>query len=78
MIYPHLFLKAINAVGGVGIDLSFGILPGALLIKYSRGKKRAYGYFIVACFEGVLFYELDQELGLLLISLPTRNTGMLA
>ncbi len=68
MVYPHLFLKAINTVGGVGIDLIFGILPGALLIKYNRGKKRAYGYFIVACFAVVLFYELGQELGLLHIS----------
>ena len=68
IIYPHLFLKAINVVGGVGIDLIFGILPGALLIKYNRGKKRAYGYFIVACFAVVLLYELGQELGLLHIS----------
>ena len=68
IIYPDLFLEAINVVGGVGIDLIFGILPGVLLIKYSQGKKRAYGYFIVVCFAIVLFYELGQESGLLHIS----------
>ncbi|MCJ7683793.1 MAG: hypothetical protein MUO68_05815 [Desulfobacteraceae bacterium] len=65
IIYPDIFLKAIDLVGGIGIDLIFGILPGILLIKYCQGKKRAYGYFIVACFAVVLVYELGQEFGLL-------------
>jgi len=65
IIYPDVFLKAIDLVGGIGIDLIFGILPGILLIKYCQGKKRAYGYFIVACFAVVLIYELGQEFGML-------------
>ncbi len=61
-------LKAIELVGGVGIDIIFGILPGVLLIKYGRGTKRAFGCFIVACFTVVLFFELGQEFGFLAIS----------
>ncbi|MBT3257927.1 MAG: tryptophan/tyrosine permease [Deltaproteobacteria bacterium] len=65
LVYPNVFLDAIGLVGGVGIDLIFGILPGWLLIKYGRGKVRVLGYVIVACFSVVLIYELGQELGLL-------------
>jgi len=52
-------------VGGVGIDLIFGVLPGMLLIKYGAGKVRFFGYVIVICFSIVLMYELGQELGML-------------
>ena len=65
LVYPDVFLDAIGLVGGVGIDLIFGILPGGLLIKYGRGKVRVFGYVIVACFCVVLMYELGQEFGLL-------------
>jgi len=64
LVYPDIFLDAIGFVGGVGIDLIFGILPGALLVKYGRGKVRTYGYIIIVCFSVVLMYELGQELGL--------------
>ena len=65
MVYPNIFLEAIGLVGGVGIDVIFGILPGVLLIKYGRGNFRFFGYVIVICFSVVLAYELAQELGLL-------------
>ncbi|MCP4576060.1 MAG: tryptophan/tyrosine permease [Deltaproteobacteria bacterium] len=65
LVYPDVFLDAIGLVGGVGIDLIFGILPGGLLIKYGRGKVRVFGYVIVVCFSAVLMYELGQEFGLL-------------
>ena len=65
LVYPDIFLEAIGLVGGVGIDLIFGILPGVLLIKYDGGKTKALGYVIVACFSVVLMYELGQGLGLL-------------
>ena len=65
LVYPDVFLDAIGLVGGVGIDLIFGILPGTLLIKYGRGKVRAYGYVIIICFSVVLMYELGQEFDLL-------------
>ena len=65
LVYPDLFLDAIGFVGGVGIDLIFGVLPGMLLIKYGAGKIRFFGYVIVICFSIVLVYELGQELGLL-------------
>ena len=65
LVYPDVFLDAIGFVGGVGIDLIFGVLPGMLLIKYGTGKIRFFGYVIVFCFSIVLMYELGQELGVL-------------
>ena len=65
LVYPDIFLDAIGFVGGVGIDLIFGVLPGMLLIKYGAGKVRFFGYVIVICFSIVLMYELGQELGML-------------
>jgi tyrosine-specific transport protein len=65
LVYPDVFLDAIGLVGGVGIDVIFGILPGALLIKYGTGKVRAIGVVIVLCFCVVLIYEMGQELGML-------------
>jgi tyrosine-specific transport protein len=68
MADPNLFLKAINIVGGVGIDLIFGILPGVLLIKYKTGMLRKLGWLLVVAFGAILILELGQEFGLLRIA----------
>ncbi len=61
LAFPHIFLNAIGLVGGVGIDLIFGILPGALLIKYKKGFWRYFGWFLVIVFAIVLIYELGAQ-----------------
>lgn len=61
LAFPHVFLKAIGLVGGVGIDIIFGILPGVLLIKYKSGFLRYFGWFLVIVFAIVLIYELGAE-----------------
>ena len=61
ILYPAIFLKAIDLVGGVGIDIIFGILPGIILIKYGRGNWKAYGMVLVLIFAVILGYELVQE-----------------
>ena len=68
VFYPGLFLKALDVVGGVGIALLFGVLPGLLLFKDSQSTLgRSLGIVIVACFLVVLLFEMGQELGLLSI-----------
>lgn len=66
--YPNVFLKALDVVGGVGIDFIFGILPGVLVLKYAKGTKRLFGWLLIAVFGFVLAFELAQEFGLLSIS----------
>lgn len=68
MIYPDIFLKALNIVGGFGIGTLFGILPGVLLLKQGGSRNRIIGWAIVAFFSCVLLVELGQEFGLLHIS----------
>jgi tyrosine-specific transport protein len=68
MAYPNLFLKALDLVGGVGIALLFGILPGILAVRQAKSSwGRNFGYLIVACFAAVLLFEICQEIGLLKI-----------
>lgn len=65
MVYPDIFLKALNIVGGLGIGTLFGILPGILLIKQGGNRNRIIGWCIVAFFSCVLLVEMGQEFGLL-------------
>lgn len=70
ILYPNVFLSALNVAGGVGINILFGILPGVLLIKYAgdAGWKRIAGWAMIAVFGAVLLIEVGQEAGLLHIS----------
>ncbi len=70
LLYPDIFLVAINLVGGVGECIIFGILPGFIVWKYSpEGSIRKYsGMLLIICFAAVLLIELGQEFGLLHLS----------
>jgi len=70
LVYPDIFLIALNVAGGIGINILFGILPGVLLVKYGRPGtlKRIAGYVMIVAFALVLIVELGQEVGLLHIS----------
>ncbi len=70
LIYPDIFLIAINMVGGVGECIIFGILPGFIVWKYSTpgSFKRMSGIVLIVCFSAVLLIELGQETGLLHLS----------
>ena len=64
--YPALFLKALDVVGGVGISLLFGVLPGLLAARAATTRTRRYlAWTIVGCFLLVLVYEICQEVGML-------------
>lgn len=68
LIYPDIFLVALNMVGGVGICLVFGLLPTFILLKESGNGfslKKIGGIIMLLVFLGVMTLEVLQELGLL-------------
>jgi tyrosine-specific transport protein len=70
VVYPDIFLKALNVVGGFGVGTLFGILPGVLLVRQGApgSRTRRLGWLLVAVFACVLLVELAQETGMLQIS----------
>jgi tyrosine-specific transport protein len=70
VLYPNVFLEALNVVGGLGVGTLFGILPGLLLIRQgaSGSRRRLAGWVVLAFFSFVLLVETGQELGMLNIS----------
>ena len=79
LFYPDLFLSALNLVGGVGVALLFGVLPGYLLYKRSGSKTaRLVGAALICCFLGVLCFEIAQEVGWMRIDPHTElwNAGL--
>lgn len=66
LVYPNIFLKAINLVGGVGIVVLFGILPAIIYLKKAgTARGRALAWIMLALFAACLAIEVLQESGLL-------------
>jgi len=67
LIYPNLFLSALNVAGGVGVAIAFGILPATILIKISKGHtlRKTIGIFLLIFFLVALAFEISQEFGVL-------------
>lgn len=69
LVYPDIFLKAIDIAGGFGIVTLFGILPSIIAIrKAATGRERLLGYILLAVFGIFFIVESAQELGMLSIS----------
>jgi len=68
LIYPAIFLVALNIVGGVGVNLLFGILPSCLLLRYGTKGARWSGAGMILAFLAILVLEVGQEFGLLSIA----------
>lgn len=70
LVYPDIFLKALDIVGGVGIVVLFGILPTLIVVM----DRRRPTLLRLACLAGLLFavsilgLELLQEAGMLQFS----------
>ncbi len=70
LVYPDIFLKALDIVGGVGIVVLFGILPTLIVVM----DRRRPALLRLACLAGLLFavsilgLELLQEAGMLQLS----------
>lgn len=70
ILFPELFLGALNLVGGVFNVILFGILPGLLLIKGGAGNARGLkiaGAAVALVFGLLLVLEMLQEAGWLII-----------
>lgn len=71
LVYPQLFLKVLNLVGGVAIALLFGLLPATILFYQARKKKRKWQQTIALLlwmiFALLFLLECGQETGLLQI-----------
>lgn len=69
LIYPDIFLKAIDIVGGIGIVVLFGILPSIIaIIRAGSARMRTLGVVMALVFGAFLVLELGQEFGMLRIS----------
>jgi tyrosine-specific transport protein len=68
LLYPKIFLRALNIVGGFGIVTLFGILPCIIAIKRGRSSlSRALGIVMLIIFSSFFALELAQETGWLKI-----------
>jgi len=82
LIYPSLFLKALNLVGGVAVVLLFGFMPTIILWKVVHQKKngknsnmvrRVVAYALLLLFSVLFILELAQEFGWLKIRPEVEN-----
>ena len=67
LVYPDIFLKALDIVGGVGIVILFGILPSLIVIlDKARSTKMRMICSLALIFAGaILLMEIFQEMGML-------------
>ena len=75
MVYPNIFIKAIDLAGGFGILIVFGILPSFIMIKIARsgGKLlKAIAALMIICFSLLMVCEIAHETGLLKLSSSTE------
>lgn len=69
LVYPDVFLKAIDFAGGFGIVTLFGILPAIIAIRKAKtGTQKILGISLLLLFALFFMFEAGQEFGLLKIS----------
>lgn len=69
-LYPGLFLKALDLIGGVSVILLFGLIPSLILWKDARGKGQriVVATCLLIIFALLMGLEILQEAGFLRIS----------
>ena len=73
LVYPDIFLKAIDFAGGFGIVTLFGILPAIIAIRKAQTKTQKFlGIMLLFLFGLFFIVEAGQEFGLLKISPDTE------
>jgi tyrosine-specific transport protein len=76
LVYPRIFLKVLNLVGGTGVVLLFGLLPAIMLFRQAKGKKCTVkkGIALLLCAFCIILLgiEFGQESGLLKITPQTE------
>ncbi|MDD3297050.1 MAG: aromatic amino acid transport family protein, partial [Candidatus Omnitrophica bacterium] len=64
LIYPDIFIKAIDVVGGLGIVTLFGILPSLIALKRIRTKRTKLFFFVLlVSFSLAFIFEVMQGVG---------------
>ncbi len=68
IIYPQIFLSAIDIVGGIGETVLFAILPSIILLRINKGKSLilsfvGYAMFIIGLF--IFLFISGQKFGLI-------------
>ena len=67
--FPHIFLNALDIVGGIGIVSLFGLLPTLILIKQNKNRKNfILGIFAFILFLTIFTFEIAREVGALKIA----------
>ena len=67
MVYPNIFIKAVDLAGGFGVLIVFGILPSLIMIKIATGGGKllkAIAALMIICFSLLMVCEIAQETGL--------------
>ena len=73
LVYPDIFLKAIDFAGGFGIVTLFGILPAIIAIRKAQTRtQKALAIAMLLLFGLFFIFEAGQEFGLLKISPQTE------
>ena len=67
LIYPDIFLSALNIAAGFGIVMLFGIMPGIIAISKTTGWRRWVSTVVLVLFISAFAFEALQETGMLQI-----------
>lgn len=66
LVYPNLFMSALDLVGGFGVVILFGLMPSIILVMHAKNlPKRILGICLVILFVFCLALEVCQEAGVL-------------
>ena len=80
LVYPHIFLSALDIVGGVGETVLFAILPAFILIQMVRSKNRILtlvGVVMLIIGAIVLVYVVGDKLNIIDLVPPEPNPPIL-
>jgi tyrosine-specific transport protein len=67
LIYPNIFLAALDIVGGIGEAMLFAVLPGLILMRMMRNKSKIFygvGFAIFAIGVFVMIFVALEKLGI--------------
>lgn len=67
LLYPDIFLYALNMAAGFGIVMLFGIMPSIIIMSKVSGRRRLIPAIVFALFMGAFLFEVLQETGMLTI-----------
>jgi hypothetical protein len=74
VLFPHVFLKMIGIVGGIGIAVLFGVLPSIVYFKKTRlTRKKVLALTMLILFAAALCCDLLNDVGIINTSRETAT-----